>query len=424
MNEVTLIFKSELVNLILVTIFSLFIGLSQRHLHGEKSTVFTFGTDRTFTFIGILGYVLFLSDPSNKILFLGGAILISVFFAIQYAYKIKIYQEAGLTTILVALLTYFQSIILLEHQLYLYLLYIVIVLVLCELKDSLISVTRKFDKHEFITFAKFLVISGIVLPLLPDKPVVEYLSITPYKIWLAVVVISTISYVSYLLRKFVFKESGLLLIGILGGLYSSTATTVVLARKSKSSPQSTHEISAGILMAIAMMYLRIAILVYIFNHNLASILAPYLFILMVFSLSSGLVIHLLAKKRGLNVNDLDVKESKHPLEFNVALVFTALYIVFTFVNYFAIKEYGTQGLNLLAMVVGVADIDPFLLNLFQGKYAISADLIASASLLAIVSNNLLKMFYAIALYPKGYKRELIIAFVLVTSVNLIMFFIL
>ena len=85
-------------------------------------------------------------------------------------------------------------------------------------------------KNEFITLAKFLAIAGVILPIVPDRQLSPYINITPYKIWLAVVVISTLSYLSYLLKKFVFKKSGTIITGILGGLYSSTATTIILAK--------------------------------------------------------------------------------------------------------------------------------------------------------------------------------------------------
>ena len=95
---------------------------------------------------------------------------------------------------------------------------------------KLLILTQKIDKNEFITLAKFLAIAGVILPIVPDRQLSPYINITPYKIWLAVVVISTLSYLSYLLKKFVFKKSGTIITGILGGLYSSTATTIILAK--------------------------------------------------------------------------------------------------------------------------------------------------------------------------------------------------
>ena len=87
-----------------------------------------------------------------------------------------------------------------------------------------------------ITLAKFLAISGIILPMLPNENLIPDINLTPYTVWLATVVVSGISYLSYLLRRYVFHESGILVSGIIGGLYSSTATISVLARKSRKAP--------------------------------------------------------------------------------------------------------------------------------------------------------------------------------------------
>ena len=97
----------------------------------------------------------------------------------------------------------------------------------------------------------------------------DWLPVSPYNIWLAVVVVSAISYLSYLLRKYAFPKAGLLLTGILGGLYSSTASTIILAKKSRENNTQPKAYAATIVMATAMMFLRIYILIVIFNHVLA-----------------------------------------------------------------------------------------------------------------------------------------------------------
>ena len=96
----------------------------------------------------------------------------------------------------------------------------------------------------------------------------EAINVSPYKFWLAIVVVSSISYFSYLLRKFVFPDTGILLTGVLGGLYSSTATTVILARKSKENIASNRVLGA-MFLAMTMMYLRIFLLALFFNQELA-----------------------------------------------------------------------------------------------------------------------------------------------------------
>jgi len=410
----------EFTDFLLVTIFSLIIGLSQRRMQIEKGDKIVFGTDRTFTFIGILGYLFYISDKSIT-LYLAGAVMLTIFLAVFYLMKIKDTGKYGLTTILTALLTYALPPVLITQPFWLYLLAIVTILIFTEIKATLFQFSSRFDKDEFLVLGKFLVIAGVILPIVPDEPIVSYLSVTPYKIWLAVVVISSISYLSYLIRKFVFKNSGILISGILGGLYSSTATTFVLSRKSREAGQDRQLYSAAIIFATSMMYLRILILVFIFNKQLYNILLiPFLILFLLSAATGGFIT--LRNRRFLVTDKVSIESDNNPLEFKVAIIFTVLYVAFTFITHFTVQQYGKGGLNVLSYIVGVTDIDPFLLNLFQGKYAVSLDAVAQATLQAIISNNIIKLLYALGLSAKNMRKHLLAGFGIIIIINFILLF--
>ena len=302
---------AEFINFIIVTLFALIIGLAQRRLHPKSIDFKPFGTDRTFTFIGIMGYILCIITPGNYTLFLGGGFAIIVFLAIYYYFRLVNLKIYGLTTIIVALLTYCLAPLVITQPKWLFMLVVVTVLIFTELKESFGAISKKFDKDEFLTLAKFLVIAGVILPIIPDTPIVSFLSITPYKIWLAVVVISGLSYFSYLLKKFVFKNSGVLISGLLGGLYSSTATTIMLAKKSKNSCVSANQYAGAIILATCMMYLRILILLIIFNPALCSILLLSFIILFVISGITAFVI-IKMKNEPINADEI-TEDDKTPL---------------------------------------------------------------------------------------------------------------
>jgi uncharacterized membrane protein (DUF4010 family) len=407
-----------LISFLLVTLFSLLIGLSQRRIHNlNHEGSHTFGTDRTFTFIGILGFLLYLFDPQHAWLFMGGGAVLGTIFAISYFFHIREFRDYGATTILIALITYCIGPLVMTQPRWMVLLVVVTVLILTELKDTFGALSAKFDRYEFLTLGKFLVIAGVVLPIVPDEPFIQGLSLTPYKIWLAIVVISSISYFSYLLKKFVFRKASIVLSGILGGLYSSTATTIILAKKSKEEPQHTNQYAAGILYATAMMYLRILILILIFTEALFNRVWPYFIALSLISAGIGTFI-LFFRNKSFGAFDEDLTEDKNPLEFKMALIFTTLYVAFTFVTYAVVTRYGTMGLNVLSYIVGLTDIDPFLINLFQGKYAVSIDGVAMATLQAIISNNFLKMCYGCFFGGKTGWKFLISGFLIIIAINL------
>jgi uncharacterized membrane protein (DUF4010 family) len=406
----------EFIRFLLVVVFSLIIGLEQRRHHLAENEAQLFGTDRTFTFIGLFGYVLFIADPKSFLPFLTGLVIIGFLLAIQYFHKIRQSNYYGLTSSVLALLTYCLPIMVITQPVWLLLSFVVVILVLTELKGDLITISKKASEEEFVTLAKFIAFAGVVLPLLPDHPISEHIPVSPYHLWLAVVVVSAISYISYLLKKFIFPNSGIILTGILGGLYSSTSTTVIIARRDKEGNTGNQAISA-IMIANGMMYLRILILAFLFKPSIAKELAiPFV---LLFALC-WLLSRLSDKSDKLAAEPANggqsLQNNKNPLEFKTALLFGVLFVLFAMITDFVMKVYGSGGVTSLAFVVGVTDIDPFLLNLLQHTGGISESTIALAIINATNSNNLLKMIYAISLSSRNITRKILLNyFILIFS---------
>ncbi len=402
----------EFVRFLLVLVFSLIIGLEQRRHHITENEALLFGTDRTFTFIGLFGYVLFIADPKSYLPFLTGLVIIGILLAIQYYQKIHQYNYYGITSSVLALLTYCLPILVITQPVWLLLSFVVVILILTELKGDLISLSKKASEEEFITLAKFIAFIGVILPLLPDNPISGQIPISPYRLWLAVVVVSGISYISYLLKKFVFPDSGIMVTGMLGGLYSSTTTTVIIARREKEGQagEGGQAVSA-IMMANGMMYLRILILSFLFMPSIATSLAiPFLALFIICGILSKI-----SYKNGKSNSDSlsdnqNIQNNKNPLEFKTALLFGLLFVIFGMITNYVMKSYGNSGITSLAFVVGITDIDPFLLNLLQGTGGIAESTIALAIINATTSNNLLKMIYATTLCSKVIRKSLFIDF--------------
>ena len=185
----------ELVTFILVTVFSLLIGLSLRRISLKREGETTlFGTDRTFTFIGILGYLLYILDPTDYRLFMGGGAVLGLLLALNYYVKQAQFHVFGVTTIIIALITYCIAPIVATQPSWFYVMVIVTVLLFTELKHTFTELAQRMKNDEMITLAKFLAISGIILPMLPDDNLIPGINLTPYSIWLATVVVSGISY--------------------------------------------------------------------------------------------------------------------------------------------------------------------------------------------------------------------------------------
>src|SRR5947209_2893786 len=122
----------------------------------------------------------------------------------------------------------------------------------------------------FLTFTKFLLLTAVILPVLPDQPFGD-IPINPFKTWLVVVAVSAVSYGSYVIQRMTKGEGGVALAAVLGGAYSSTVTTLVLARRAAREAR-PHLLSGSTLMASGMMYLRLIALVGLFNPHLLDLL--------------------------------------------------------------------------------------------------------------------------------------------------------
>ncbi len=419
--EITQQIPGDLVKFLVVVAFSLIIGLEQRSHHIDKDFGTLFGTDRTFTLIGILGFILYVIAPVTMVPFLIGAIVLSLLLGIYYFFKIKVHQQFGLTSILVALITYSLTPLIYLQPAWMALLIGVSVLILIEIKEELFRFSSKFSSDEFLTLSKFIIIAGIILPLLSDKPISGNLPITPYQIWLSIVAVSSISYFSYLLKKFAFPRSGTIITALLGGIYSSTATTIVLARKSNVE-KTNEKIPAGIMAATTMMYLRLLLLAFIFNRKIAQQLAMPFLVLFVTGAAVSLL--MLRKSRQPDENRYEVNEGHNPLEFKTAIIFGLLFTFFSVLTHFVMNRYGNIGVSILSFIVGVTDIDPYILNLFQGTgLTLTIVAITRATIIATISNNLIKMIYALILGKQVFRARIITGFSVFIVVSILLLFI-
>jgi len=415
----------NLIDFFLVTVFSLLIGLSQRRINLQTDKTHFFGSDRTFTLFGILGFVLYILESERMLLFAGGGLVLGVLLAMNYYFKLYHLRRYGITSIVTAFLTYCMAPLVITQPTWLTLLVVVTILLVTEMKETFVNFAKQLNNDEFVTLAKFILIVGIVLPMLPDTPIIEGIALTPYKIWLATVVISTISYLSYLLNRFVFPNSGIMLSGILGGIYSSTATVIILAKKCKAAAEEDErKYAAAIVAAICMMYVRVLVIVAIFNQVLFSELLVYFIIMIVVCGGISAFLYFYKKNKNPLVYHEETKVDENPLEFRVALVFALLFVVFTVITKYTIEYFGNQGLTVLSIVVGITDITPFLLNLFDGQYAVTNTAIGLATFQSIISSNASKIAYGIAFSGnrKTFTKLLIGSLGIILAVNIVLLF--
>jgi uncharacterized membrane protein (DUF4010 family) len=385
---------SEGMKILIVLFLSFLIGL-EREEHKAEAEHYSFGGVRTFPLIGLVGYVMALLSGGQLLPLSIGFAVVGSFLLMSYRHKLLSQQgeaEApGVTTEISGLGTYLLGALVYQGHYWIAATIAVISLLLLELKEGLEGLSKRIAPQEILTLTKFLLLTAVILPILPNTDFTQY-RINPFKTWLVVVAVSGISYGSYVLLSLTRQKSGVILSAVLGGAYSSTATTVALAKRSVQGQQ-PHLFSGAILLASAMMYVRLTVLLMFFSRSLLVMLAAPLMIL---ACLAGLAGWLWSRvPSGGSARTKREFQPRNPLELRAAVLFAALFLAVLVVTRVAVTRYGNAGIYSLAALVGLMDVDPFILGMTQSAGALATpSLAASGILIAASSNNMMKGIYA------------------------------
>jgi uncharacterized membrane protein (DUF4010 family) len=376
---------------------ALFFGLAFEDYHARAGLQRPGGI-RTFPLLALSGGVLFLLDPDRKLPLVAGLLILGAWLYASYRRQLRErtpdhQYNVELVPPACNMLAYLIGPAALALPAWIAIAVTVAAVLLMTTREALHALAQKVELREIVTTAEFLILTGIVLPLLPDRPVTSLTAITPYKAWLALLAVCTLSYGSYLLQRFWASPASDLAVAFLGGLYSSTATTVIFARAAKANPSSAARAQAGIILATSVMYLRILAVIAVFDLALAKSLAP---ILVVFCLA-GLAMaawRYRGSAANASASPAEGMKPRNPLELTAAAVFALIFVVVSIAAQWAQSRFGAVGVDSLAVVVGFTDIDPFVLSIAQGGTGnIPVAAATIAILIAISSNNILKAVY-------------------------------
>ena len=383
----------EALKILLVLFLSFLIGL-EREEHKAVAKYYGFGGVRTFPLIGLIGYSLALLSGTQLLPLTLGFLVVGSFLLLSYWHKLCTSEVAGVTSEMSGLATFLVGALVYYGHFWIATALSVASLLLLELKAVLERLATRIPPEEIFTFAKFLLLTAVVLPILPRQDFSRF-HINPFKTWLVVVAVSTISYGSYVLQKVTKQRGGVVLAAILGGAYSSTATTIVLSRRAAREQQQPHLFAGGILIASGVMYVRLVALIAIFNRRLVATLAPAFLIIATVAIVAG---WLWSRRAEAGTEIKREFEPKNPLELLAAFLFALLFLAMLAATQLAITYLGTTGVNSLAAIMGITDVDPFIMGMTQAAGTLTPLTIAAAAvLIAAASNNLIKGVYAYSL---------------------------
>jgi len=347
------------------------------------------GGIRTFPMLAMCGATLYLIEPAQAFAFIAGLLGLAAWL---HAYLRSAPAKPEAPTFMIPasnLLAYVIGAIALMQPPWVAVALTVAAVLLLGTRERLHRLIHIVPRDELLTLGMFLILVGIILPLVPHERVSSLTPLTPYGVWLAVVTVCTLSYLSYLLQRYAPIKNAALLPAVLGGAYSSTATTVVLAKRLREAKQASADISAGIVAATAIMYVRLGVVVALFDIHIALTLAPALAALC--AIGAALAIYEWRRPRARSTKTNLAVLPKNPLQIPAALI-----VVISVISAWVRGAFGESGILVLSAVVGASDIDPFVLNIAQGGVAgMSIANLSAAVLIAASSNNVAKAAYAI-----------------------------
>lgn len=269
----------------------------------------------------------------------------------------------------------------------------VVVALLLREKARLHGWLERFTPAETAAALQFLLIAVVVPPFLPDRTLDPWGAINPARIWWLVVLVAGLSFAGYAAVRIAGPRVGTLLTGLLGGLASSTALTLVFARQARAAPQAAPALAAGIVAAWAVMVIRIGVLVLVLHPPLALALAASLVGAAAVAVGFGLWLWRAASERTSEAPPLG-----NPLDLWSALKIVALIVAVLVLSKLLDEYLGVAGLYLLAAVSGLADVDAITLSaarLTQGGLGVAAG--AAVVLIAAGVNTLVKAGLAVVL---------------------------
>lgn len=372
----------------------LLIGLERESIK-TKHPAMILGGIRTYPIISMLGFgCAWLFQLGVTLMLPLGLLSVTLLASISYYQKVKS-DRFGVTSEMSALLTFVVGALALLVDVWVAMALGIINTMLLSEKANLENVVEKLDKNEFTSVLKFLLVTMIILPVLPNQNFTRF-DLNPARIWQIVILVSTIGFVGYLLSKFFGNKVGMWLYGLIGGIVSSTAVCIAYGRVAQKDPLHGENALRATLVASSVMYLRILALISVVNQSI--VITMWWKFLILSLLGFGLSLLKNKTTQEAMSSDQDLKTLQNPFELKPAMFFAILFVGLSVISKLVQEIVGSKGLLSLAAVVGLSDIDPFILSLVHTP-KIEISLITSAILLAMMSNTIIKGVYFGYLVP-------------------------
>lgn len=369
---------------------------------------------RDFTLIALVGAFCGLVDSDWVI----AASLLAVV-GLLAVYHQRTTGRSGITTEIAAVATFFLGYLAAttrvpDGMLLAVALTVIVIFVLAAKTALHVFVRKTITAAEFNDTVRFLALVFVIYPVLPNEPIGPYDFFDARKVWMFVILVCSVSYFGYFLSKFAGVRAGAKLAGVLGGIASSTAATAAFARSSKSSMEEAPHAAGAAVIANAIQFPRILLLLYLFDAGLARACQ---WILLPMAAAGAAVA--LVYWRGAAPPVTSHPLMRNPLSVTPALKFGVLLTVILFLSKVSLETFGRQSVQWLGAIAGLADADAILLPVTElhRQANITTPAAAAAVLLALAANAFTKSVIAVTGGTPQFARRVLVAFLCMFAVG-------
>ena len=393
------------------------VGIEREKRKAEEGEAAGIAGLRTFTLLDLFGAAAgwLAAKTTSPWVLAAGLLIVGAFVVAGYVIAARTDPEStGLTTEVAAVVVYLLGAMVTLGHAELAIGLAVVTAAVLAYKHPLHGFVDKLGWDDVYAGLRLLIATFIALPLLPNEPIDPWGALNPYKLWLLVILISGLSLIGYVLTRVLGQTRGVALTGLTGGLVSSTAVTLSFAKDARANPKNTAALACGILLAWAVMFARVIVLVAAVNRGLLThVLVPFIVMtLVVGGFAAFLYFRDGAKDTDAATGSVEVE---NPFSLIAAAKFAALFAVVLLAVKIVEQHFPPSGLYAVAALSGLVDVDAITLSMAEFAKSGAAYVAVIAIVIAAITNTLVKCAMAFVIAGPALGKRLVAA----TAVTLV-----
>lgn len=361
---------------------------------------------RSFTLVSMLGCLAaFIAEANAPGTFVASFAALALLLAASLVSRAPD-PSRGYTTPVAALLTFLVGALVFWGERQAAVVTSALTMILVGLKQPIHAWTRRFTASDLRSALQFVAITGVILPLVPDRTLDPYGAFNPRSAWLMVVLISGIGFLGFLLMRLLGSTAGITLTGLVGGLASSTATTLAFSRRSRETPGESDTCALAVVLACNVMLVRVLVVVGALHLPTARNLLLPLVIMVI----PGLVYAGWMWLRPRHASGpVDTPLVRNPLSLSTAIQFGLLYAGVKLALKLASGLGADRSIVVVSAVAGLTDVDAIAVSLSEGARdgSVGPGLASVAVVTGCIANTLLKAGMGATLGSPGFRNRVL-----------------